>query len=77
MVEVEVTEKFLSRAEVLKRIPISSVTLWGWVKAGKFPAPRSLSGGQGRQDRVAWLESEVKQFISTRPVRDYRGTRSS
>jgi hypothetical protein len=32
---------FLSKAQVLKRIPVTGVTLWSWVRAGKFPKPRS------------------------------------
>jgi predicted DNA-binding transcriptional regulator AlpA len=45
------------------------------VKAGKFPAPRSL-GGQARQNRIAWLESEVAKWVRERPVREYRGAQT-
>lgn len=67
----EVVEKFLTRAEVLKRVPVSRVTLWSWWKSGKFPQPRSLSGGQGRQNRIAFLESEVAAWLKSRPVRQF------
>src|SRR5262245_56708409 len=70
--EVEVVERYLTRDEVLKRVPVSQVTLWNWRKAGTFPPPRTLSGGQGRTNRVAWLESEVVAWMKSRPVREYR-----
>jgi predicted DNA-binding transcriptional regulator AlpA len=72
MSAVEVEERYLTSAEVLKRVPVSKVTLWHWIKRGTFPAPRSLSGGQSRQHRNAWLESEVAEWMNSRPVREYR-----
>ena len=68
----EIEERYLTTADVLKRVPVSKVTLWTWLKSGRFPAPRSLSGGQGRQHRNAWLESEVDNWMATRPVREYQ-----
>jgi prophage regulatory protein len=62
-------EKVLSRPEVLDRIGVSFPTLWTWMKAGKFPPARELSGNDGK--RVGWLESEVTDWIRSRPVRQY------
>jgi predicted DNA-binding transcriptional regulator AlpA len=39
----------------------SRVTLWRWVRAGKFPAPRDING------RPGWLENEVEEFLNSRP----------
>jgi prophage regulatory protein len=68
------SEKFLSRPEVLDRIGVSFPTLWHWMKAGKFPPAREMSGNDGK--RVGWLESEVNDWIRSRPVRQY-GRRSA
>lgn len=38
-------------------IPVSKTTLYGWIKSGRFPAPRKL----GRSS--AWLESEVREVM--------------
>jgi prophage regulatory protein len=67
-------EKFLSRPEVLDRIGVSFPTIWSWMKAGKFPLAREMSGNDGK--RVGWLESEVNDWIRSRPVRQY-GKRKS
>ena len=63
------SEKFLSRPEVLDRIGVSFPTLWHWMKAGKFPPAREMSGSDGK--RVGWIESEVDAWIRSRPVRQY------
>src|SRR5262245_58330258 len=34
---------FLSKAQVLKKVPVTAPTLWAWVRAGKFPKPRDIS----------------------------------
>jgi prophage regulatory protein len=62
-------EKFLSRPEVLDHIGVSFPTIWSWMKAGKFPPAREMSGNDGK--RVGWLESEVNDWIRSRPVRQY------
>jgi predicted DNA-binding transcriptional regulator AlpA len=78
MAEAEVAEeRYLTRAEVLKRVPVSNVTLFNWIRSGSFPAPRTLSGGQSRQNRIAWLESEIVKWVKTRPVRQYRPQQKS
>jgi predicted DNA-binding transcriptional regulator AlpA len=61
------TTVFLSKAEVLRRIPISPPTLWSWCRAGKFPAPRILS-----QNKVVWVEAEIAEWMQQRPYRRYK-----
>ena len=58
---------FLSKAEVLRRIPITGPTLWSWVRAGKFPRPRTLS-----PNKTVWLQSEVHEWMQARPQRQYK-----
>ncbi len=43
------------------RVPVSSATIWRWVKEGKFPKPFKLS------DRITvWNTDEVDVFLSQR-----------
>jgi len=58
---------FLSKQQVLAKIPISPPTLWSWVRQGRFPRPRTLS-----QNKVVWLQSEVHQWMEARPLRNYK-----
>jgi prophage regulatory protein len=58
---------FLSKAQVLKRIPVTAPTLWSWVRAGQFPKPRVLS-----QNKVVWLASEIDAWMRARPLRNYK-----
>ncbi len=39
-------------------VPVSSVTIWRWVAAGKFPAPVKLSGNV-----TAWRAEEVRAWL--------------
>lgn len=42
-------------------VPVSSSTLWRWIKAGKFPAPYRLG------DNVsAWKVAEVREWLESR-----------
>lgn len=42
-------------------VPVSSATLWRWVKAATFPQPVKLSG------RVtAWRTEDVRQWMQSR-----------
>jgi predicted DNA-binding transcriptional regulator AlpA len=67
---IEATEPwlvFLSKAQVLAKIPVTGPTLWDWVRKGKFPAPREIS-----PNKAVWLASEVDEWIRTRPTRSYK-----
>jgi len=57
---------FLSKKEVLRRIPITGPTLWNWSRTGKFPAPRYIGS------RTVWVESEVIAWMKSRPTRNYK-----
>jgi len=58
---------FLSKAQVLKRIPVTGVTLWSWVRAGKFPRPRALG-----PNKTVWIEAEVDAWMQAQPLRKYK-----
>ncbi len=45
----------------------SRTTIWRRLRSGTFPDPVDLGGGQ-----IGWLESEVSDWISSRPRRSYR-----
>jgi predicted DNA-binding transcriptional regulator AlpA len=48
----------LSTSDVQKIAPVSNVTLWRWVRNGKFPAPiRVAKNNFWRSDEVgAWMD---------------------
>ena len=58
---------FLSKAQVLRKIPITAPTLWSWVRAGKFPRPRAIS-----PNKTVWVAAEVEQWMQSRPVKLYK-----
>jgi prophage regulatory protein len=58
--------RFVFKPEVLDRVGVSYVSLWQWMREGKFPCSREVGG------KVAWLESEIDEWIATRPLRKYK-----
>ena len=64
---VQPTLVFLTKAEVLRRIPITGPTLWSWVRAGKFPRPRAIS-----PNKTVWVAAEVDAWMQARPHREYK-----
>ena len=58
---------FLSKQQVLKKIPITAPTLWAWVRAGKFPRPRAIS-----PNKTVWVAAEVDAWMQARPHREYK-----
>ena len=58
---------FLSKAQVLKKIPVTAPTLWAWVRAGKFPRPRAIS-----PNKTVWVGSEFDELMRSRPLRNYK-----
>jgi len=58
---------FLSKKQVLAKVPVTGPTLWSWVRAGKFPRPRVIS-----QNKTCWLAHEVDQWMQARPLRTYK-----
>ena len=58
---------FLSKAQVLQKIPVTAPTLWSWVRAGKSPRPRAIS-----PNKTVWLLTEVDAWMQARPHREYK-----
>jgi prophage regulatory protein len=63
MQDLQRQERYLSLRQVREMIGVSSTTLWRWQRQGQFPPRRIL--GQGR---VGWLESEIIEWMKTRPA---------
>ena len=73
LVESEKPVRLLSRVEVTDLIGISYVCLWQWIKAGRFPAGRSL--GDGPRGSVRWDGDEVYAWIKSRARRMPKGSK--
>lgn len=50
--------KLLRMKQVREVVPVAQSTIWLWVKLGKFPAPKKLSGRC-----TVWDEEEVQNFL--------------
>jgi prophage regulatory protein len=60
-------ERLLSRAEVMARTGLSRQTIYNWLAIpGRFPQPRKLGTA-----RLGWLESEIRDWINSRPLAEY------
>ncbi|MGB0681472.1 MAG: helix-turn-helix transcriptional regulator [Magnetovibrionaceae bacterium] len=60
------SERLLSRNEVIQKTSLSRSTIDRLESAGEFPKRITVSAS-----RVAWLESEINQFVQSRvAVRD-------
>lgn len=55
-------ENIYRKRELLEGLQISSVTLWRWVRAGRFPKPIRLG-----PNTVGWLKNEVSAWLESRP----------
>ncbi len=55
--------KFLKINELVEITGASRASIYRWEKQGKFPQRRQVSQG-----RVGWIESEIKEWMATRPV---------
>lgn len=56
------TDSLLTRPEVEGRCGISKTTIYRLMRSGAFPEPIPVGARA-----VRWLESEIDQWISTRP----------
>ncbi|MGY8677099.1 AlpA family phage regulatory protein [Bradyrhizobium sp. UFLA05-153] len=55
--------RLIDRHELLRRIPLTWDVIYKLMKADDFPAARAVGG------KSAWLESEIEQWVLTRPMR--------
>jgi predicted DNA-binding transcriptional regulator AlpA len=61
--------RLLSKEEVLSAVGVTYPALWQWIREKKFPAARSIGSNEKNKGRIAWLESEVIDWIKSRPAR--------
>jgi len=52
---------FLRLSEILRRVPYSEAHIWRLEKAGKFPRRVRIGA-----NRIAWVESEVNNWVSSK-----------
>ena len=64
-------ERLLRKAEVLEIVCLSYPTVWSRMRAGTFP--RSVRLGEGRFARVAWRESDIREWLEKLPVQPLKG----
>lgn len=55
------TDRFIREPEVRRTTGLSRTTRWRLERAGRFPSRRRIS-----LNAVAWLESEVQEWLRTR-----------
>jgi prophage regulatory protein len=58
--------RFLTKKEVMRKVPFTAPTLWKRVREGTFPKPRALGS------RSVWFEHEVDAAMMALPVRRYK-----
>jgi predicted DNA-binding transcriptional regulator AlpA len=49
---------WIRRRELRLRVPFHDITVWRWIKDGKFPAPRHL----GNTRTCVWSRAEVEEW---------------
>jgi predicted DNA-binding transcriptional regulator AlpA len=59
--------RLIDRGQLLRMIPVAYPTIWKWMVDGNFPRAVNCGG------KNAWLESEVLNWIRSRPVTLLKG----
>ena len=59
--------RVLLKSQVLERINVTFPTLWAWMRDGKFPRARQMG------KLTVWLESDVNDWITALPIKEYLG----
>ena len=60
--------KLINTQTVCELVNLTYPTIWKMMQEGKFPRARELMDG-----RIAWIESEVQQWIEKLPIRRFKG----
>lgn len=63
MRDTENKVRLIRRAEVMERVGLSKSSIYKRMTAQQFPKPVSIGGG-----RVAWVESDINNWIDQRLV---------
>lgn len=59
--------RLFTRKQLLEKVPFSYPTILGWMRRGEFP--KALRIGE---QRVAWREDEVREWIESRPRQELK-----
>jgi predicted DNA-binding transcriptional regulator AlpA len=59
------------KPELLRLLGVSYASIFGWMRAGKFPLAREIGPG-GRTTKIAWDRAEVMEWLANRPRRKLR-----
>jgi predicted DNA-binding transcriptional regulator AlpA len=59
------------KPELLRLLGVSYASIFGWMRAGKFPLAREIGPG-GRTTKIAWVRAEVEAWLAARPQRQLR-----
>jgi predicted DNA-binding transcriptional regulator AlpA len=60
--------RLIFKPELLDLIGVSYGSIFSWMRVGKFPMSREIGPG-GRGTRIAWIESEILEWLAARPQR--------
>jgi predicted DNA-binding transcriptional regulator AlpA len=50
--------KLLDIRSIVELVPVSRITIWRWVKAGRFPAPLKVG------NLTFWRAAEIEAFVA-------------
>jgi prophage regulatory protein len=64
--------RYLARKTVAERLGVSAMTIWRWVRDGRFPSPIRLG-----PRRTAWKETDIVKWEETRQAVKYGMKESS
>jgi predicted DNA-binding transcriptional regulator AlpA len=63
--------RLIYKPELLRMIGASYGSIFSWMRKGQFPLAREIGPG-GRSTKIAWVESEVMEWLAKRPQRCVR-----
>jgi predicted DNA-binding transcriptional regulator AlpA len=64
--------RLMFRPELLALIGVSYGSIFSWMRQGRFPLARELGPAGSRTSRIAWVESEVMDWLANRPRRQMK-----
>jgi predicted DNA-binding transcriptional regulator AlpA len=59
--------RVLNRRDVIELTGFSYVTLWKWMREGKFPRALDLNG------HPVWRSQDIDRFLADLPIRKFKG----
>lgn len=62
------SSRLIFKPELLRLIGVSYGSIFSWMRAGKFPLAIEIGPG-GRSCKIAWVRTEVEEWLAARPRR--------